>query len=141
MRRTLYGLAKLSVWPDIGPDIRKVAPCYYYYRNTFYACPWLDATVLWSDKRWALCVNEFSEHVAALRESSLYRLFAESGGLQDPQVLEDEEGVFVIRGDVDRTNERAKSAYLRKKYGCRTSVMIDSAFAGIISVADSNEGK
>ena len=133
MRRTLYGLENVSVWSDSAPDLLRASfPCYYYYRNEFYNCPWLDATVLWSGKFWALCVNEFSEHVEALRKSSLYRLFGKTGGLQDPQVLEKAKHAFVMRGDLDRTNERAKWDYLRKKYGYRTSATTSSAFVGMI---------
>ena len=140
MRRTLYGLAHLSVWSATAHDLLKTSvPCYYYYRNTFFSCPWLDATVLWSDKLWALCVNEFSEHVEALRKCSLYRLFIKTGGLQDPQALEKEGRAFVIRGDVDRTDEHAKWDYLLKEYGFRTSVVLESAFAGMISVPHTNE--
>lgn len=133
MRRTLYGLENVSVWSDGARDLPKASfPCYYYYRNEFHSCPWLDATVLWSGRLWALCVNEFSEHIEALRKSSLYRLFAKTGGLQDPQVLENAERAFVIRGDLDRTNEPVKWEYLRKEYGCQTSVLTSSAFAGVI---------
>ena len=135
MKHTLYGLASVSAWSDTAPDLLKVSvPCYYYYRSTFFRCPWLDATVLWSGKLWAFCVNEFGEHVEALRKCGLYRLFIKTGGLQDPQVLEKEGRAFVIRGDVDRTDEHAKWDYLLKEYGFRTSVVLESAFAGMISV-------
>jgi len=142
MKCTLYGLAYVSVWSATAPDLLKTSfPCCYYYPNTFFNCPWLDATVLWSDKMWALCVNEFSEHLEALRKCSLYRLFIKTVGLQDPQVLEQEMRAFVIRGDVDRMDERAKWDYLLKEYGVRTSVLTQSAFAGMISLPHTSEHK
>ncbi len=125
MRRTLYGLAYVSVWSATAPDLLKPSlPCYYYSRNTFFSCPWLDATVLWSEKQWALCVNDFSDHVEALRKSSLYRLFVEGGGLVDAPKLEKAGHAFLIRGSVDRTDEQAKWGYLLKEYGVRTSVLL-----------------
>lgn len=140
MRRTLYGLAYVSVWSANAPDLLKASvPCYYYYRSTFFGCPWLDATVLWSGRLWALCVNEFSEHVEALRKSSLYNLFVEGGGLVDPQKLEKAGCAFLIQGSLDRTDEHAKWDYLLKEYGFRTSVLTESAFAGMISVPHTNE--
>jgi len=142
MRRTLYGLANVSVWSDTTPVLLKPSvPCYYYYRNTFFRCAWLDGTVLWSGKLWGLCVNEFSEQADALRKSSLYRLFLERGGLVDPQELEKERRAFVIRSDMDRTDEKAKWRYLLQKYGCRTSVLSGSAFAGMMHVTHTDEKK
>jgi hypothetical protein len=111
-------------------------PCFYYSYSDFRRCPEIDGAVLSIRKGSKLCVNSFSSRQEDFRTSRLYKMFEQMGSLCDPEVLEERGAAYIIGRDFTaKPTGREQWAYLRKKYGVRTTVMQRSRFDARIALA------
>lgn len=130
----LYGLATLTVWRPPGPSFQGTVRCFYYWHNDFWQCRGIDAAILAGTNRCQLCVNEFGNGYAELRNSHLWRMFRDAKAVCDPMELEQNGEAFAIRDSIPRNDQRALWQYVRDHYGAMTSVMLQSQFCGELFV-------
>jgi hypothetical protein len=130
-RRTAYGLHDVLVHGD--REIPYSKPCFYYNRNTFYAVPDLDGIILVNRTGGQLCLNAFSPKRQSFRASALANMFPPKTIL-DPELWEEQDRAFVLDGDVDRTDQKAKWRRIYEKYGAKTTAFKRSQFLGFVSI-------
>ncbi len=129
--RRLFGTVVLSCISSIQstPQVKK---CYYHGYSDFLRFPNLDAAVLLTgDNHGILCVNSFSPRRQALRRGRLHRIFHGFKAVRDPEV-EDKLGEALVVDSPVASGGR--NAFLQRKYGLGTSVMLESQFAGFVWV-------
>ena len=133
VEKRLFGLETVTAVKSPHDPVR-VFPCYYYSHADFPRFPILDAAVLCLRDKGFLCVNSFSLKREALRQGHLYSLLARQRAVRDPELLERRGKAFLIEKQIDRGPHGAQWQFLRDKYGCGTSKMINSQFDSLLSV-------
>ncbi|MFN7966189.1 MAG: hypothetical protein U0V87_10930 [Acidobacteriota bacterium] len=131
--RTAYGLQDLLV--QTSREMPYAKPCFYYNRNTFYAVPELDGIILVNQTGGQLCINGFSPRCNLFRGTALARVFPPNTVL-DPEVWERDGRAFILDGEMDRTDPKAKWRRIFEKYGAKTTAFNMSQFVGLVSIPE-----
>jgi len=131
--QTLYGLKDLAVFDKTLASC-DMLPCFYYDRAAFFRYREIDAAVISGPQGGQLFLNEFGQSPDRFRESRLYTLLAGKRAVMDPQLRERGGVALAIRGDIDRSDDKAKWEYLLETYGYSTAPARSCHFVAVTSV-------
>lgn len=112
-QRTIYGSVELL---REGESRVRSVPCLYFTFSDFFRLPEVDGALVISPRGGRLCLNAFSARCAQLRATVLHARLAVSGAVTDPEVDERTGKLMIADTDIDRRNEAAVLAFVRKKY-------------------------
>jgi hypothetical protein len=119
---SLYGCTTI-----VDSTKRFAQHCYFFYESDFYRDrDILDAAIVSTETEHLLLINPHSPRASAFRACSLCKRF--DGGIIDPIELDRQGKAFYVDGAIDRQDEQAVMAYLRKKYASDTLIKIDMNF-------------
>jgi len=138
--RTLYGIADLQAIRTMTAEAIAQAisdgaterVCFYYDHPSLTDHTDLHGVIFVSVDKVCLFVNPFASKVAAFRSSRFWLEFAARKSVIDPEVQKGSSDWLFLDGEVDRTDERAKHAALRKKYGMFTQRTRDAHWKGMM---------
>ncbi len=116
----LYGIKTVGDWSDDG----KLRECYYFTDSDFFKYrDRLDAVIILiaASGKSVLCLNDHSEKIDVIRQSRLRERFED--GVTDPPQSEASGEIWLVDGQVDRSNEQAVIAFLQEKYSLSALTM------------------
>ncbi len=109
---TLFGSANLF---DLNDESNTMKSCYYFGESSFFKYnDRIDAAVISSLDRYALCVNNYSPRYNSFKESSFCNAFKD--GVIDPIVLEANNRAYIVNGDINRCDKKEVLKHVQKKY-------------------------
>ena len=117
---TLYGIKFVGDWSEGG----EAKDCYYFsYSDFFRYRDRLDAVIILKESSGdaILCLNDHSPNIETLRYSRLAARF--EGRTTDSPKKEADGEIWIVDGEVDRSNEQAVLAFLREKYSLSEMTM------------------
>lgn len=135
LEKRLLGTQRLVA---VGPNIftqPKIVDCYHHAHNDFQRCQQLHAAVVGSKTGARLLVNYFSPDRDRFRRSRLHAMFSAHGAVVDAEIEVERGEAFMLGDDFSGMRDGPSQwSYIRDRYGCGTSVMVDSQFAGVLSI-------
>ena len=108
---TIYGLV------DLLDETATAKPCFYFTFSEFYGLKDIDAILVLSANKCALCLNNLGARSEEMRETKLYAINYNYGALRDPEKMESNGNAYIADCTIDRHNEDEVLAYIKKKYG------------------------
>ncbi len=132
MQATLLGIRDV-VW--IRGDDSRGTRAFGATFSDFYRFPNIDAAVLEIEDKGRLLLKPFSRRKAELKRTRLYEFFAKTGGVLDIDQIPAPKA-FIVRGEVDRSDENAVRRALCEQYPGYKFILFDMKSYGFITKVD-----